>query len=109
MGRVAEAFAVAARDGGMMALMQPFPLNHGLDRYSQRMDERLLERITFDPAVCTGKPCIRGLRIRVCDVLDLLGSDLTIDQVLAAFPDLERDDILAALAYASRLTSHVAA
>ncbi len=100
---------MGARGGSMMAFMRPFPLNHGLDRYSQRMDERLLERITFDPMVCSGKPCLRGLRIRVCDVLDMLGSDLSIDQVLAAFPDLERDDILAALAYASRLTSHVAA
>jgi uncharacterized protein (DUF433 family) len=97
------------RGRGMMAFMRPFPLNHGLDRNSQRMDEQLLERITFDPTVCSGKPCLRGLRISTCDVLDMLGSDLTIDQVLAAFPELERDGIPAALAYASRLTSHVAA
>jgi uncharacterized protein (DUF433 family) len=94
---------------GMMGFMQPFPLNQRLDRSSHRADERLLERIMLDPAVCSGKPCLRGPRVRACDVLDMLGSDLTIDQVLAAISDLERDDILAALAYASLLTSHVAA
>jgi uncharacterized protein (DUF433 family) len=49
------------------------------------------------------------MRIRVCDVLDMLGSDMSVEQVLEAFPDLERADILAALAYASSLTDSAAA
>lgn len=70
------------------------------------MKQQLLERITIDPAVCGGKPCIRGMRIRVQDVIDLLASGLSTEQVLAELPDLEADDIRAALAYASSTVSH---
>jgi uncharacterized protein (DUF433 family) len=65
--------------------------------------DTLLARITIDPAVCHGKPCIRGLRYPVEAVLELLSSGMTIDEVLADYADLERDDILAVLAFAARL------
>jgi uncharacterized protein (DUF433 family) len=64
----------------------------------------LLSRITIDPAVCHGKPCIRGLRYPVELLLELLSSGMTNDDILADYEDLERDDLLAALAYAARLT-----
>ncbi len=63
----------------------------------------LLNRITIDPAVCHGKPCVRGLRYPVETLLELLSSGMTFDQVLADYPDLERDDLLAVLAFAARL------
>lgn len=65
-----------------------------------------MERITQDPAQCGGSPCVRGLRIRVVDVLDLLAGGLTYEQVLAELPDLEMKDIQACLAYASRKLNH---
>lgn len=61
-----------------------------------------LERITSDPAVCHGQPTIRGLRYTVESVLELLSAGMTIDEVLADYPDLERDDILAALEFGAR-------
>ena len=70
--------------------------------YGDTMDP-LLSRITIDPAVCQGKPCIRGLRYPVEMLLELLSSGMTHDEILADFEDLERDDLLAALAYAARL------
>lgn len=66
----------------------------------------LLERITIDPELCGGRPCIRGMRIRVIDVLDLLASGLSAEQVLEEMPDLEHEDILAALRYASSRLDH---
>ena len=65
-----------------------------------------MQRITIDPAKCGGKPCIRGMRIRVQDVLDLLASGLTREEVLIELPDLQNDDIKAALQYASKSISH---
>jgi uncharacterized protein (DUF433 family) len=65
--------------------------------------ETLLSRITIDPSICHGKPCVRGLRYPVEALLELLSSGMTIDQILADYQDLERDDILAALAFAARL------
>jgi len=62
----------------------------------------LVERITVDPEQCGGRPCIRGMRIRVTDVLDLLANGLTTEQVLAELPDLEPEDIQACLRFASR-------
>ena len=58
-----------------------------------------LERITIDPAICHGKPCIRGLRYPVNVILDLLASGMTVEQILSDYDDLDRDDILAALEY----------
>ena len=63
----------------------------------------LLDRITIDPAVCHGKPCIRGLRYPVEVILELLSSGMSVDEVLADYEDLEREDILAVLAFAARL------
>lgn len=68
---------------------------------------KLLERITVEPGKCGGHPCIRGKRMRVTDVLDLLSHGASHEEVLADYPFLEPDDILAAIAYASRLTDHV--
>ena len=65
-----------------------------------------LDRITLDPEQCGGRPCIRGMRIRVLDVLDLLASGLTPEEVLEELPDLEREDIHAALKFASRRLDH---
>jgi len=62
----------------------------------------LLSRITLNPAQCGGKPCVRGMRIRVSDVLDLLASGLTPEKVIEELPDLEADDVKACLVYASR-------
>jgi len=61
------------------------------------------ERITIDPAICHGKPCIRGLRYPVENVLEWLSSGMTIEAILSDYEDLEREDILAALAFAARL------
>jgi uncharacterized protein (DUF433 family) len=60
-----------------------------------------LSRITTNPNQCGGRPCIRGMRIRVTDILDLLAIGLTNNQILEEMPDLELDDITAALQYAS--------
>ena len=63
----------------------------------------LLARITIDPTICHGKPCIRGLRYPVEMLLELLSSGMTPDEILADYEDLEREDLLAALAFAARL------
>lgn len=60
-----------------------------------------LERITIEPGKRSGKPCIRGLRITVTDVLEYLAAGMTEDEILADFPDLEREDIRAVLAFAA--------
>ena len=64
-------------------------------------EEQLLERITITPGVRSGKPCVRGHRITVGDVLSWLAQDMTPDEILHDFPSLERDDIRAALAWAA--------
>jgi uncharacterized protein (DUF433 family) len=61
-------------------------------------------RITSNPDICHGKPCIRGLRYPVQSVLEWLAGGMTVADVLVDYPDLEADDIYAALAYAARLT-----
>ena len=63
-------------------------------------------RITIDPQVCHGKPCIRGMRYPVESVLEWLAGGMTIEDILADYADLERADILAALAFAAKL-AHV--
>jgi uncharacterized protein (DUF433 family) len=62
----------------------------------------LLKRITVNPEQCGGRPCIRGMRIRVTDVLDLYAAGLNAEQILEEMPDLEADDLKAALLYSSR-------
>lgn len=68
------------------------------------MNDPLLSRITIDPEICHGKPCIRGLRYPVEVILELLSSGMTTEEVLEDYPDLERDDIQATLLYAARLS-----
>ena len=63
---------------------------------------RLLARMTIDPAICHGKPCIRGLRYPVETMLELLSSGMTIDEILTDYEDLDRDDLLAVLTYSVR-------
>ena len=65
-----------------------------------------LGRITIDSAQCGGRPCIRGMRIRVSDVLELLSAGATFDEILEDYSYLEREDILAAIQYAARQTDH---
>lgn len=63
-----------------------------------------LERITIDPNICHGKPCIRGLRYPVELILELLSSGMTTEEILSDYEDLEEEDILATLTFATRLT-----
>jgi uncharacterized protein (DUF433 family) len=67
---------------------------------------RLIDRITINPEQCGGRPCIRGMRIRVIDVLDLLGAGLTPAQIVDELPDLELDDVKASIEYAKRQLDH---
>ncbi len=64
----------------------------------------LAERITMDPEICHGKPCIRGLRYPVEMILELLSSGMTAEEILTDYEDLEHEDILAALSFAARLS-----
>lgn len=66
----------------------------------------LEERITVNPKQCGGRPCIRGMRIRVSDVLDLLAAGLSREEILDEHPDLEPEDIEACLRFASRRLDH---
>jgi uncharacterized protein (DUF433 family) len=70
------------------------------------MKRERLRRITIDAGKCGGRPCIRGLRIRVTDILELLGAGASVDEILKDYPFLEREDILAALDYAAYQTDH---
>lgn len=65
-----------------------------------------LHRITFDPHICSGRPTIRGLRVRVKDVLDLLAAGASRDEIVDDYPLLEPEDIIAVLEYAARQSDH---
>lgn len=65
-----------------------------------------MHRITINPEQCGGRPCIRGMRIRVIDILDLFAVGLSAEQILEEMPDLEREDLQAALQYAARRLDH---
>ncbi len=67
---------------------------------------KLLERITVEPDKCGARPCIRGMRIRVADILNMLAERVSHDDILGDFPYLESDDIKAALAYAAGQADH---
>jgi uncharacterized protein (DUF433 family) len=71
------------------------------------MDQELLKRITVTEGVCGGRPCIRGMRIRVQDILEFLSAGSTFEEILEEYPDLERKDILASLQYAAHQMDHV--
>ena len=66
----------------------------------------VLGRVTMNPKQCGSRPCIRGMRIRVSDVLDLFAVGLSAEQILDDMPDLEADDLKAALIYAARKLDH---
>jgi uncharacterized protein (DUF433 family) len=70
------------------------------------MMQNPLDRITINPDQCGGRPCIRGMRIRVIDILDLYAAGLTASQILEEMPDLEPEDLHAALLYAARKLDH---
>jgi uncharacterized protein (DUF433 family) len=70
------------------------------------MNLERLNRITVEEGKCEGRPCIRGQRIRVTDVLQLLGAGASFEEILADYPSLEREDILAVLNYAAYQTDH---
>lgn len=67
---------------------------------------QIADRITVDPQQCGGRPCVRGMRIRVTDVLDLLAAGLTPQEVVEELPDLETADVHACLRFASRRLDH---
>jgi uncharacterized protein (DUF433 family) len=71
------------------------------------MKMELLKRITIEPGKCGGRPCIRGMRIRVSDVLQLLSAGASYEEILTDYPDLEREDILASIEYAAHQADHV--
>ena len=66
----------------------------------------LASRITINPEQCGGRPCIRGMRIRVIDILDLVAAGQSHGEILEDYPDLEEEDIAAALQYARRRLDH---
>lgn len=80
--------------------MRPRAASTSLESVRQ---EDLLQRIAVDPAICFGKPCIRGHRVWVSLVLDWLASGLSIEDVLQEYPQLEREDVLACIAYGAEL------
>ena len=91
------------RSGNGSALVSTFRVWHS----GAGMKSELLQRITIEPGKCGGRPCIRGKRLRVTDVLELLSSGASFEEILEDYPFLERDDILAAIEYAARQTDHV--
>lgn len=68
------------------------------------LKQPLFDRITIDPAICHGKPCIRNMRYPVETILELLSAGMTTDEILDDYEDLESEDILAALAFATKLS-----
>ena len=70
------------------------------------MSPERLQRITIEEGKCGGRPCIRGFRIRVTDILELLGTGASIEDILAGYTFLEREDILAAIQYAAHQADH---
>lgn len=69
-------------------------------------EQNLMDRITIEPGKCGGRPCIRGMRIRVSDILDLMAAGMSAAEVVEELPDLELADVQAALAYACRMLNH---
>src|SRR5207237_3916705 len=65
-----------------------------------------LDRISIDPQICGGRPCIRGTRVRVSDILDMISHNVSPDEIVRDYPYLKREDVAAALAYAARAVDH---
>ncbi len=72
----------------------------------QRIGEHLLSRISTDPGICGGRPCIKGTRMRVSDLVELIAHGAKHSEILDDFPYLVADDLVAALLYAARATDH---
>ena len=70
------------------------------------MTKERLARITIDDAQCGGRPCIRGMRIRVTDILELLSAGATVEEIVQDYPGVEREDVLASIEYAAHQTDH---
>ena len=100
---------VIARDNEpvvRLTAVEAAPRDYGFAEEAAPYDAGLAARITTDTGVCGGRPCIRGMRIRVADVLGLLASGMTKAAVLKDYPYLEGADIDAALAYGASATCH---
>ena len=69
-------------------------------------ESELLARITIHPEQCGGRPCIRGMRIRVTDILELLSAGATVEEIVQDYPGVEREDVLASIEYAAHQTDH---
>lgn len=80
------------------------PGGHRLASVWDMSEQELLSRITVDPAICHGKPCIRGLRYPVAMLLELLSGGMNSVQIINDYPDIEPDDLRAIYAFAARLT-----
>lgn len=80
-----------------------FQLDFGLNRNNTKMEIKhyKFNRITLDPDKCFGKPCIRGMRMPIASILSYLSSGMSINEILSEWPELEREDIFQALAYAA--------
>ncbi len=83
----------------MSCLLRVLVGNEGEASHGTLMGVSRLERITVDPSICHGQPIVRGLRYPVESLLELLASGMTIGEIIADFPDLERDDLLSALEF----------
>jgi len=77
---------------------------HRASGMTSMTQEELLQRISIDPGICFGKPCIRGHRIWVSLILDLLAAGTTLERILELYPQLTRDDVLACIAYGSEMS-----
>lgn len=112
---------VAQQVGAFLGLEGTHPTKNSIQKSSKVIDQyhnkrktttktpsmsTSLERITMNPRQCGGRPCIRGMRIRVSDVLDLFAAGLSAGEILEEMPDLEPDDLKASLLYASRKLNH---
>jgi uncharacterized protein (DUF433 family) len=84
-------------------MMKTAALTHYLDTKMNQLPT-LLTRITQTPGQCGGRPCIRGMRIRVSDILEMLAENVNVKEILEDFPDLELEDIQACLIFAARRT-----
>lgn len=81
---------------------RPFENKAAKPQLSESQSSRLLKRVTVDPSVCHGEPCIRGMRIPVNVIVNSLKGGMSVDEILLRYPDLTRDDIDAAIIYSHR-------
>jgi uncharacterized protein (DUF433 family) len=93
--------------GGPGRMVPAFSLAIPIDVRMHFMKRELLQRITIEPDKCGGRPCVRGKRMRVVDILQLLSAGASFEEILAGYPFLERKDILAAIEYAAMQIDHV--